>query len=79
VSVHARTRMPLLASSGMPGVSRARARAGPTAGLVGWRRLVEVDSGAWGLLARELVLASVLRLIPTGGFWSRWRERERER
>jgi hypothetical protein len=71
--------MPLSASSGMPSVSRARARAGPTAGLVGWRQLVEVDGGTWGLLARELVLASLLRLSLAGGFWSRWRERERAR
>jgi hypothetical protein len=67
------------ASSGLPGVSRARARAGPTTGLVGWRRLVEVDGGAWGLLAWELVLASLLYLSPMGGFWSRRRERERAR
>jgi hypothetical protein len=37
--------MPLSASSGMPGASRAGARAGPTVGLVGRRRLVELDGG----------------------------------
>jgi hypothetical protein len=79
VSMHVGTRMPLSASSSVPGVSGARARAGPMASLVGWRRLVEVDGGAWGLLARELVLDSFLRLSPMGEFWSRRRERERAR
>jgi hypothetical protein len=60
VSVRVGTRMPLSASSVMPGASRARARAGPTGSLVGRRRLVELDGGAWDLLAKELVLASLL-------------------
>jgi hypothetical protein len=59
--------MPLSVSPGVLVMSRARARAGPTTGLVGWWRLVEVDGGAWGLLARGLVLASLLCLSPTGG------------
>jgi hypothetical protein len=77
VSVCAGMRMPLSASFGVPGMSRARARAGPMGGLVGRQWLVELDGGAWGLLAKELVLASLLRLSPTGGLWSRQRERER--
>jgi hypothetical protein len=58
--------MPLSASSGVPGMSRARARAGSSVGLVGRRRLVELDGGKWGLLARGLALASLLSLSPTG-------------
>jgi hypothetical protein len=79
VSVRAGTRTLLSASSGMPGVSRARARAGPMGGLVGRRRLVELDGGAWDLLVKELVLASLLRHSPTGGLWSPRGERERAR
>jgi hypothetical protein len=59
--------MPLSALSGMPGASRVGARAGPTGRLVGRRRLVELDGGKWGLLARGLALASPLSLSPTGG------------
>jgi hypothetical protein len=59
--------MPLSASSGVPSMSRAGARAGPTVGLVGRQRLVELDGGEWGLLARGLALASLLSLSPTGG------------
>jgi hypothetical protein len=65
--VRAGTRMPLSALSGMPGASRPGARAGPTGRLVGRRRLVELDGGEWGLLARGLALASPLRLSPMGG------------
>jgi hypothetical protein len=59
--------MPLSASSGVPGASRARARAGPMGGLVSRRRLVELDGGEWGLLARGLALASLLSLSSTVG------------
>jgi hypothetical protein len=67
VSVHAGMSMLLSASSVVPGASRARARVSPTGGLVGRRRLVELDGGAWDLLAKELVLASLLRHSSTGG------------
>jgi hypothetical protein len=59
--------MPLSALSGVPGASRAGARAGPMGRLVKRRWLVELDGGEWGLLARGLALASPLSLSPTGG------------
>jgi hypothetical protein len=58
-SVHAGTVMPLSTSSGAPGTSRVRARAGPTGGLDGMRGLVELDGGSWGLLAHWLAMASL--------------------
>jgi hypothetical protein len=59
VSERAVTQMPLSALSGVPGAGRAGARAGPTGRFVGRIRLVELDGGEWGLLARGLVLASL--------------------
>jgi hypothetical protein len=51
VSERAATRMLLSALSGVPGVGRVGARAGPTGGLDGRPGLVELDGGSWGLLA----------------------------
>jgi hypothetical protein len=65
-SVRAGTLMPLSASSGVLGTSRARARAGPTGGLDGRRGLVELDGGSWGLLAQWLVMASLQSFRPMG-------------
>jgi hypothetical protein len=59
--------MPLSAFSGVPSASRAGARVRPMSGLDSRQRLVELDGGVWGLLARGLAMASPLSLNATGG------------
>jgi hypothetical protein len=71
--------MPLSASSGAPGTSGARARARPMSVLDGRSRLVELDGGEWGLLARGLAMASLRSFRPTGVCPGHADDRERAR
>jgi hypothetical protein len=57
---------------------RARAVEGPTAGLVGWQRLGNVDGGQRTLMARQQWVACLRRLYPQGRDPGR-RRRERGR
>jgi hypothetical protein len=75
--VHAGTRVALSASTGVWCTVRTGVGAGPTAGLVGGLRLGDEGGSVWGSMARELALASSLRLSPTGMVWLPWRERSR--